>query len=128
MKKEFLENRKGKPFYYLYDFGDNWLHKISFLKPSGKDLEYFKGNPLCVEASGACPPEDISGPWGYMDFLDAVNDKKHPEYKEYREWLGMKRSEKYDPYEVDSLAFNMGLLELKESELWTITSKNYFNS
>jgi hypothetical protein len=28
--------------------------------------------------------------------VEAINDPKHPQHKEYREWLGMKRREKWD--------------------------------
>ncbi len=113
LKKEFIENRGGKPFYYLYDFGDSWLHKISFLKPTKKDLEQYNGDPICVEASGACPPEDVGGTWGYMEFLDAINDKKHPEYDDYRDWLELKKGEKYDPEFVDISRANYALRQLK---------------
>jgi pRiA4b ORF-3-like protein len=28
--------------------------------------------PRLIEATGRCPPEDIGGPWGYPEFLDAI--------------------------------------------------------
>jgi hypothetical protein len=60
---------EAKPFWYWYDFGDDWWHKITFQKPSKKDREIFTGAPVCVEACGACPPEDVGGAWGYSVFL-----------------------------------------------------------
>ncbi len=48
---------------------------------------------MCLEGEGACPPEDIGGICGYMEFLEIINDEKHPEYEETKEWLG---SQNYD--------------------------------
>ena len=41
----------------------------------------------------ACPPEDCSGPHGYMNLLDILNDPKHEEHEEISEWIG----EGFDP-------------------------------
>ncbi|MDZ7605492.1 MAG: plasmid pRiA4b ORF-3 family protein [Cyclobacteriaceae bacterium] len=78
LEKEFQFLRSSRPFYYTYDFGDNWTHKITFLKIGVADLEVFSGVPLLVEASGACPPEDVGGPWGYENFLEALSDREAP--------------------------------------------------
>ena len=39
-------------------------------------------------AAGACPPEDVGGPWGYGDFLDAIGDPQHDRHDELLEWIG----------------------------------------
>ena len=49
--------------------------------------------PRCVEGKRACPPEDCGGPWGYPEFLEAIQNPKHEEHEEMLEWLGGK----YDP-------------------------------
>jgi Plasmid pRiA4b ORF-3-like protein len=36
----------------------------------------------------ACPPEDCGGIWGYVGFLAAIRDPKHPEHKGMLEWIG----------------------------------------
>ena len=28
--------------------------------------------PILIDGTGACPPEDVGGPWGYSDFIDAL--------------------------------------------------------
>lgn len=122
----FLKVRNSKPFYYTYDFGDDWTHKITFQKPSKADLVLFAGIPLLVEASGACPPEDVGGSWGYGDFLEAINDKKHPEHKDFREWIGLKKGEIYDDELVDLEGINEALNDLPKSPLWKVSSKKYF--
>src|SRR5699024_5554767 len=63
LKKIFVDENNAKPFWYWYDFGDDWWHRISFLKPNKNELKTFGSTPLCVEATGKCPPEDIGGPW-----------------------------------------------------------------
>lgn len=127
LKSSFQQVRNAKPFYYEYDFGDSWLHKITFQKPTKKDLETFMGVPVCVDAFGACPPEDVGGPWGYTNFLDAINNKKHPEYEEYREWLDLGPKEKFDEEFVDLAHINQGLKGYSNSKQWKTTSDRYFS-
>lgn len=125
LKSVFQIERNAKPFYYEYDFGDGWIHKITFQKPTKKELETFAGFPICADASGACPPEDIGGPWGYENFLNIIHDKKHPEYKEYREWLDLAPKEQYDEEYVDLEQINEGLEGLYNSTDWNMTSDDY---
>lgn len=127
LKDVFLEELEGKPVWYWYDFGDDWWHKITFQKVTKKDLKGYQGRPVCVEAFGACPPEDIGGPWGYHDWLEAIMDKKHPEHRERREWAGMPLRFKYDPDFADIEAINGDLEALPESEAWNFSSENYFD-
>jgi hypothetical protein len=56
--------------------------------------------PRLVEASGRCPPEDVGGPWGYGEMLEAIADPEHERHAEICEWLG----EEYDPNAFDAAA------------------------
>lgn len=110
---DFLEHTDGKTFWYWYDFGDDWWHKISIQKVTKKDLTEFDGEtPLCTEATGLCPPEDCGGPWGFAQLEEAINEPKHPEYKNYREWLGIKGKKKIDfeNVEIEEINDNLDLL------------------
>lgn len=110
---EFLEHTDGKTFWYWYDFGDDWWHKISIQKATKKDLaEYYGDTPLCTEAAGLCPPEDCGGPWGFAQLVEAINEPKHPEYKNYREWLGITGKKKIDfeNVDVEEISDNLDLL------------------
>lgn len=110
---EFLTYTDGKTFWYWYDFGDDWWHKISIQKVTQKDLAEFDGEtPLCTEAAGLCPPEDCGGPWGFAQLEEAINEPKHPEYKNYREWLGIKGKKKIDfeNVDIDPINDNLDLL------------------
>lgn len=118
LKEAFLHDRVGRPFWYEYDFGDGWMHRVTFLKATSRDKEAFVGFPLCLKAIAKCPPEDCGGRWGYADFLEAIKDKKHPEYKESREWIGLKPGVEYDENEVSLENINRLLLDLAISKFW----------
>ena len=126
LKDHFQLANEAKPFWYWYDFGDDWWHKITFQKPTKKDLKIFAGTHLCVDASGACPPEDVGGPWGYYDFLEIIHNKKHPEHQEMREWIGISSREKYDTEYVSLESINRNLAEYRKLPEWDITAGKYF--
>ncbi len=79
-----LEDTGTKSLKYLYDFGDGWEHtiKIERIDDPVPDRLY----PRLLAAKGRCPPEDIGGPWGYGEFLDAIADPKHDRHDEFTEW------------------------------------------
>jgi hypothetical protein len=96
-----------KKFQYTYDFGDNWDHVILIEKVLEPDpqVKY----PRCVKGSRACPPEDCGGPWGYGDFLDAIQNPRHESHREMLEWVG----DGFDPEAFDLVAVNTGLNSLR---------------
>ena len=77
---------EGFRFRGVYDFGDCWEHTLLVEKitPAEKGTRY----PVCLKGKRACPPEDVSGTWGYQNFLQAVGDPDHPEHGEYLAWAG----------------------------------------
>lgn len=78
--------KPGDSLVYIYDFGDNWRHTITL-----EEIQEAKKNqfyPYCETGSGATPPEDIGGPFGYERFLEALQDEKHPDHAEVMEFLG----------------------------------------
>ena len=81
---------------YVYDFGDGWEHsvKVEGLTAPEPGVVY----PRLIEASGRCPPEDVGGPWGYCDLIDALQDPDHEQHAEMREWVG----DDYDPHKFDA--------------------------
>jgi len=78
---------EGAQFGYEYDFGDSWTHAISVEKilPPDPPLATFA---LCLAGARACPPEDCGGVWGYADLLKILKNRKHPEHKSMKEWIG----------------------------------------
>lgn len=73
-------------FNYTYDFGDDWAHSILVEKilPFFCEVRY----PICLAGKRACPPEDCGGTWGYIEFLEAIQDSSHPEHENLLEWVG----------------------------------------
>jgi hypothetical protein len=91
-----LEDAGTKTLKYLYDFGDGWEHtiKIERLIDPVPGLVY----PRLIEAAGRCPPEDVGGPWGYAEFVQAIRDPDHVRHAEFKEWI----AEDFDPNNVDA--------------------------
>ncbi|WP_247985450.1 plasmid pRiA4b ORF-3 family protein [Bradyrhizobium sp. 186] len=65
----------AKTIHYLYDFGDSWDHVIKLEK--WFENTSTDGLPLLLDAVGRCPPEDVGGPPGYADYLEAIGDPAH---------------------------------------------------
>lgn len=96
-------------FEYLYDFGDNWVHKVKVEKVlSPEDAAEY---PRCVDGVGACPPEDCGGPWGYRNMLEALNDPKHEEHEDFLDWL----DGPWDATAFDLAATNRALAPLRRA-------------
>lgn len=83
------------PALYLYDFGDDWRHSVTYegAQPADVAVTY----PRCVSGARACPPEDCGGIHGYAGLLEAVADPSHPERSSILEWIGGN----YDPDAFD---------------------------
>jgi hypothetical protein len=85
---------------YLYDFGDNWVHRLKLEKilPREKLVNY----PICIKGKRAAPAEDCGGAGGYEDLLEIIKNPGHKEYEETMEWLGGE----FDPEYFDPKAVN----------------------
>lgn len=57
----------GSSFYYWYDFGDGWKHRVTVEAIESADgaVAY----PVCEAGRRSCPPEDIGGTYGYADLV-----------------------------------------------------------
>ncbi len=83
---------------YVYDYGDNWTHRIRLEETFPVEPE--KTYPVCLDGERACPPEDVGGPAGYEDLLRILQDPNHGRCKEIRERVGDFDPEHFDPSEV----------------------------
>jgi len=92
-----LEDIGTKTLRYIYDFGDGWEHTIKIERLA--DPEPGTLYPRLTEASGRCPPEDVGGPWGYAEFLGAMNDPKHERHDELAGWID---EDEFDPTAIDT--------------------------
>lgn len=93
-------SQKGKAFELEYDFGDSWCHEVKLSSVA----EYKDDEPHVVrfvKGEGACPPEDVGGPWGYMDLLEIIQKKRSHkrltrDERERLEWFCIEPME-FDP-------------------------------
>ncbi len=72
-------------FEYIYDFADNWVHKVTIEEV----LEPHPGRPgpVLLKGKRACPPEDVGGIHSYMQFLEAFKDPRHEEHQSVIRWV-----------------------------------------
>lgn len=120
---EYRESRTSKVFdyvksrqviKYLYDFGDEWLHKIKIEKAvNGVEGEEF----LCLEGEGGCPPEDCGGVGGYLYALEVLSDPEDDEYEHMLDWMGIDDvSELHTGFDIDQVnKYLKGLKHLQEA-------------
>ena len=73
-------------FIYEYDFGDSWEHLVEF--ETLLTLEPAPRVARCMDGARARPPEDVGGPDGYRRFLEIMADRRHPEHRDTRRWVG----------------------------------------
>ncbi|MFA5702684.1 MAG: plasmid pRiA4b ORF-3 family protein [Advenella sp.] len=94
-------------FDYIYDYGDVWWHNVEVI-----EFADFRGpldSPWCLDGKRACPPEDVGGIPGYLDFIDVMADSKHPEHQQMMEWYGRP----YNPEAFDLEEVNQRLMEIR---------------
>jgi hypothetical protein len=93
--------KHGTTIRYVYDFGDDWVHRVVVEKVelADPDVAY----PACIGGRRACPPEDCGGIWGYEELLNAIADPSHPEHESMLEWVGGE----FDPEAFDPATFTV---------------------
>ena len=97
---------------YEYDFGDDWRHWIEF----ESQITRLPGEsyPLLVDGRRRGPPEDVGGPGGYAEFLEAWTDPNHDQYRAMRRWAGRAfEPEKFDR-EITQKAINSALRKCRK--------------
>jgi hypothetical protein len=95
-----------RAFDYVYDYGDDWrcVVVLEATVPMIPALAY----PRLVEGARRGPPEDVGGPWGYGEFLEAITDPKHERHAELLEWCGGN----FDPQQLNITEINRSLTSL----------------
>lgn len=71
---------------YLYDFGDSWQHVIAVETVEPSDVS----GTWCevLDGARACPPEDVGGVPGYLDFLASLQQSESKEGHSTLVWAG----------------------------------------
>ncbi|MFH1814620.1 MAG: plasmid pRiA4b ORF-3 family protein [Pseudomonadota bacterium] len=94
-------------FRYIYDFGDNWDHRIKVERRLPPDPVF--DIALCVAGANAAPPEDVGGAPGYAAFVEAITQPYHPDHQQMLEWFGAS----FDPTAFDLSATDLPLTRIK---------------
>lgn len=84
--EKLLEETGARTIQYVYDFGDDWDHSIRIerVNEASPGMIY----PRLLNATGACPPEDVGGAPGYEEFLEALADPDHEQHEDIIRWSG----------------------------------------
>jgi hypothetical protein len=98
-----LIDRGVKDFVYVYDFGDNWQHRVTVEGLRAGDPGIFY--PVLVDGARRAPPEDVGGVPGFMDFLEAITEPDHPDHAQVSEWAGGA----FDPDDIEQGAIEQDL-------------------
>lgn len=71
---------------YLYDFGDSWQHVIAVETVEPNDVS----GTWCevIDGARACPPEDVGGVPGYLDFLASLQQSESKVGRSALVWAG----------------------------------------
>ena len=90
-----LIDRGVREFLYIYDFGDDWRHRITIedVRQGDPGAEY----PHFVAGERRAPPEDVGGTTGFEEFLEAMADPEHEDHERMLEWYG----KRFDPDDID---------------------------
>jgi hypothetical protein len=99
---------EGEKIEYEYDFGDGWIHTIKLEKIVPIKLNELY--PTCIRGKRNCPPEDCGGIWGYEHLLEVIKNKKHPKYKDMKDWL----EDDFDPEYINIEEINNKLKHFKK--------------
>lgn len=93
--------RGVREFLYVYDFGDNWQHRITVgeVRQGDAGVEY----PRFIAGARRAPPEDVGSISGFEEFLEAMADPGHEEHERMLEWYG----KQFDPEDIDERRLHM---------------------
>lgn len=82
-----LVGRRGMIFQYICQFEDTWKHRLT-LSNDHFDSSKQEVDTMCVAGEGACPPRDVGGIEGYVEFLRAFEDPEHPDHYDVLDEFG----------------------------------------
>ena len=95
-------------FSYVYDLGDDWRCSISI--ENSREGDPGTDYPKFVDGARSAPPEDVGGVPGFLEFLDAVANPKHPEHRHLLSWAGGA----FDADDIDQREIEFDLAMLAE--------------
>jgi hypothetical protein len=95
-----LADRGIEDFEYLYDFGDDWWHRIRIEKVEEADPASL---PAMVDGVRSGPPEDCGGAPGYEQIQDVFAGKPVDDWgRELGEWAQQRMGASWTPESFDA--------------------------
>jgi len=87
---------------YVYDFGDNWEHRLTFshIRSGDPDVNY----PRYVAGERCAPLEDCGGVPGFYDALEILADPADPDHADVADFF-----EDFDPDRIDEQVLGFAL-------------------
>ena len=82
---------------YEYDFGDSWGHRI-VLEKVGRSNAFAA---TYLAGKGDRPPEDVGGESGYIEFVEIMADKRHPEHAMTKTWAQFQCAREFSPEQIN---------------------------
>lgn len=101
----------GDEMTYVYDFGDNWQHRIVLNALPEVDDEILY--PRCIAGARRGPKEDSGGIHNYQRILKIINDPSHAEYEDFIEWLG-------EDFKPDEFVLHWTHKQLWKGRFWNL--------
>jgi len=105
-------------FFYTYDLGDKWLHKLEVLDFNVTLTGFDPPLIQVTEGECACPPEDIGGAEEFEEFVSANEDKSHPRRKHFLSWY-LENDLYKGIYNPDHFDINQTNRELEKYIVWS---------
>lgn len=102
---------EGDRLRYLYDFGDGWQHVVAV--EAIEPCEFTGSWCEVLDGARACPPEDVGGVPGYLDFLQIILQPDTEEGQDALAWVGGN----FDPELFDRRAANAAVQRICNN-LW----------
>lgn len=81
-----LVGRGVSEMVYTYDFGGDWQHRV-IIQSTGA-VEPTTDYPIFLDGERTAPPEDVGRLPGFMDFVEAMSNRRHPGHKDMVRWHG----------------------------------------
>ena len=67
---------------YIYDFGDNWVHSLTYIGRAPKTTQF-----VCIDGEGHGCAEDVGGPSGWDELKEAYRSPSPNEtQEEVKDW------------------------------------------
>lgn len=118
--------KPGDRIVYEYDFGDGWEHEVEFVESAAATAASPRAE--CRGGARACPPDDVGGVGGYEHLLEVLNDPKHKEHRDLKDWIAEMREEyaeydrrfegPFDPELFSVESANVAIAALSKGKRW----------